>query len=139
MADNRVKESLFSLIIEGDSLQTEEIESALGLKATRIIRKGEVLNRLPMISAQADEWTYTVVLDSPEGVDTQLNLTLAQLILHQTELKQLAERCKVMLRLYVQSDYAQMSYMLMPETLQRLVAVGLPLYVSSVSWGEVRL
>ena len=43
----------------------------------------------------------------------------------------------VQLRLYVQSDYAQMSYRLMPETLSRLVATGLPLEVSSMSWGEL--
>ena len=43
----------------------------------------------------------------------------------------------VKLRLYVQSDYAQMSYRLMPETLSRLVATGLPLDVTSMSWGEI--
>ena len=43
----------------------------------------------------------------------------------------------VKLQLNVQSDYAQMSYRLMPETLSRLVATGLPLDVSSMSWGEL--
>ena len=37
----------------------------------------------------------------------------------------------------MQSDYAQMAYQLMPETMEKVVAIGLPLNVSSLSWGEV--
>ena len=40
------------------------------------------------------------------------------------------------LRMYVQSDKAQIAYRLMPETLAKLVATGLPLDVTSLSWGE---
>ena len=48
MANGReVNEGRFSLIVQGDGLPVEEIEKALGLQATRLIRKGEVLNRLP--------------------------------------------------------------------------------------------
>lgn len=134
---SRVNEARFSLMIEGDQLPMDEIERVLGLQATRVIHRGETLNRLPLIEATTDEWTHTVALTAPEGVDTQLNHMLAELILHQEELAALAKQWKVTLRLYVQSDYAQIAYRLMPETLQRLVAVGLPLDVSSISWGEV--
>ena len=138
MSDNsRVNVARFSLIVEGDGLPMDEIGKALELEPTRIIRKGDMLNRLPLIEASADEWTYTVPLTSPEGVDTQLNHFLAELILHQDELADLARDWKFTLRLFVQSDYAQIAYRLMPETLQRLVALGLPLDVSSLSWGEV--
>lgn len=139
MENSHVNEARFSLMIEGQNLPMEEIEAALELRATRVIHKGEVLNRLPLIKAPDDEWTHTVALVSPDGVDTQLNHMLAELVLHREELAQMAAQWKVTLRLYVQSDYAQMAYRLMPETLQRLVAVGLPLDVSSLSWGEVQL
>lgn len=135
--NSRLNTSRFSLIVEGDGLPVEKIGPALGLEPTRIIHKGDVLNRLPLIEAATDEWTYTVPLDNPEGVDTQLNHLLAELILHQEELAELAKEWTFTLRLFVQSDYAQIAYRLMPETLQRLVAVGLPLDVSSLSWGEV--
>ena len=135
--NSRLNAARFSLIIEGNGLPMDEIGQILGLAPTHIIRKGDTLNRLPLIEATSDEWTYTVPLTSPEGVDTQLNHFLAELILHQEKLAQMAETWKVTLRLFVQSDYAQIAYQLMPETLQRLVAVGLPLDVSSVSWGEV--
>lgn len=135
--NNRMNQALFSLIVEGENLPFDEIGAILCLEPTRLIRKGDVLNRLPLIEAATDEWTYTVSLDSPEGVDTQLNHFLAELILHQDELANMSRGWKFTLRLFVQSDYAQISYQLMPETLQRLVAIGLPLDVSSLSWGEI--
>ena len=138
MADTkRLETARFSLIVEGDGLPMDEISRTLELEPTRVIRKGDTLNRLPLIEAAADEWTYTMPLSSPDGVDSQLNYLLAQLILHQEALAELARDWKLTLRLFVQSDYAQIAYRLMPETLQRLVAVGLPLDVSSLSWGEV--
>ena len=137
MEKSRLTGARFSLIIEGDALPIGAIGEQLELEPTRIIHKGDTLNRLPLIEATADEWTYTVPLTDPEGVDTQLNHQLAHLILHQEKLAELAQKWKITLRLYVQSDYAQIAYRLMPETLQRLVALGLPLDVSSLSWGEV--
>ena len=137
MENSRLTGARFSLIVEGKDLPIKEIGEQLELEPTRIIHKGDMLNRLPLIEAPADEWTYTVLLTSPEGVDTQLNHLLAHLILHQEQLADLARDWKFTLRLFVQSDYAQIAYRLMPETLQRLVALGLPLDVSSLSWGEV--
>ncbi|MBQ2928998.1 MAG: DUF4279 domain-containing protein [Clostridia bacterium] len=135
---NPVGEGRFSLVMEGNDLPAAEIEQKLGIKATRVIRKGDVLNRLPLMTAETDEWAHTIELTNAESTDTALNDLLAQIIVHTGELKAFAERgIKVQLRMYVQSDYAQMSYRLMPETLSRLVATGLPLEVSSMSWGEL--
>ena len=135
---NPVGEGRFSLVMEGSDLPAAEIEQKLGIKATRVIRKGDVLNRLPLMTAENDEWAHTIELTNAESTDTALNDLLAQIIVHTGELKAFAERgIKVQLRMYVQSDYAQMSYRLMPETLSRLVATGLPLEVSSMSWGEL--
>lgn len=135
---NPVGEGRFSLVMEGNNLPATEIEQKLGIKATRVIRKGDVLNRLPLMTAETDEWAHTIELTNAESTDTALNDLLAQIIVHTGELKAFAERgIKVQLRMYVQSDYAQMSYRLMPETLSRLVATGLPLEVSSMSWGEL--
>ena len=51
---NTVNEARFSLIVQGDGLDVAMIESRLGLKATRMIRKGEELNRLPLVVAPQD-------------------------------------------------------------------------------------
>ena len=135
---HNVGESRFSLILEGDNLPAERITQELRLEPTRVIRKGDVLNRLPLMTAEHDEWARTIDLTNAESTDTALNDLLAQLIVQHAALKALADSgIRVSLRLYVQSDYAQMSYRLMPETLSRLVATGLPLEVTSISWGEL--
>lgn len=135
---HNVAESRFSLILEGENLPVEEINRSLGLEPSRVIRKGDVLNRLPLMVAECDEWTRTIDLTNAQDTDTALNDLLAQIIVHTGDLTSLATGgVSVKLRLYVQSDYAQMSYRLMPETLSRLVATGLPLEVSSMSWGEI--
>lgn len=137
---NPVGEGRFSLILEGNDLPAADIEKALNIQPTHIVRKGDVLNKLPLMIAECDEWGHTIDLTNSQNTDTALNDLLAQIILHTGELKGFAEQgISVKLRLYVQSDYAQMSYRLMPETLSRLVATGLPLEVSSMSWGEIGL
>ena len=137
MPESKVGEARFSLIIHGDGLSVENIESNLGLKATRMIRRGEVLNRLPLIEAPADEWVYTVSLTDPEGTDAEWNSLLSHLTSRKEALAALRESCSVTLRLYVQSDYAQIAYCLSPETMGKLVALGMPMSISSLSWGEV--
>lgn len=134
-----VNEARFSLIVHGDKLPVEEIETGLGLKATRLVRKGEELNRLPLIVATEDEWVYDVPLTAHHGTDTALNDLLALMVYKEELMNRLKSSYQVTLRLYVQSDYAQMAYQLMPETLSKIVATGLPLDVSSLSWGEVKM
>ena len=134
---NSVNEARFSLIVQGDGLDVNRIESSLGLKATRMIRKGEELNRLPLVVAPEDEWVYAISLTEPEGADGEWNALLSRLQERREQLNALKQTYQVTLRMYVQSDYAQMAYQLMPETMEKVVAIGLPLNVSSLSWGEV--
>lgn len=135
---NNVGVARFSLILEGDDLPAERITQDLHLEPTRVIRKGDILNRLPLMTAECDEWTRTIDLSNVDNTDTAMNDLLAQLIVQNAALKALMEiGIRVKLSLYVQSDFAQMSYRLMPETLSRLVATGLPLEVTSISWGEL--
>lgn len=139
MAESRVGEARFSLIIQGDELPVEAIEQQLALANTRLIRKGEVLSRLPLIEAETDEWLYAIDLTDPTGTDAHLAQLLKHLEDHKAALGALADSHQVTLRLYVQSDYAQMAYRLMPETLQRIAALNLPLSISSLSWGQLVL
>lgn len=139
MADHKVGEGRFSLILRGDTIPVARVEQLLALAATRVVRKGEVLNRLPEIVADTDEWVYSISLTTPEGADAELNSLLQHLESHAEAIHTLRETYQVELRMYVQSDYAQIAYCLMPETLRKLVAIGLPLGVSSLSWGEIAL
>ena len=66
-----------------------------------------------------------------------LNALLTDIDLHREALDAIAKTYRVTLRLYVQSDRAQIAYRLMPETLTRLTSTSLPLDVTSLSWGEI--
>ncbi len=131
-----VGEARFALILTGEQVPMDEAETLLELKPTRVIRKGEIINRLPEIAAATDEWVHGIPLYHPMDEEPELNELLGHLCQRKAALGRLRARCGVTLRLYVQSDYAQMTYQLVPETLQRLVELGLPLEVSSLSWGE---
>lgn len=137
MTKARVGEARFSILLHGDNLPVDKIESTLGLQATRMIHKGDILNRLPLIEAPTDEWVHSISMTEPDGADADLNALLTQLGGRMDALRALEHDFQVTLRMYIQSDYAQIAYCLMPETLKRLVALGLPLSVSSLSWGEV--
>ena len=82
---------------------------------------------------------YTVPLTEPEGTDAEWNSLLSHLESRADALAALRESCTVTLRLYIQSDYAQIAYRLSPETMGKLVALGMPLSISSLSWGEVAI
>lgn len=132
-----VGEARFSLIIRGERLPFEELSRTLALGKARIVHRGEVLNQLPRIEAPEDEWVYSLELTTPEGEDAALNGLLTSLDVHREQLRALCDAYRVTMRLYVQSDRAQIAYRLMPETLAKLAATGLPLDITSISWGEI--
>lgn len=135
-----VGNATFSLMIRGDALPFEDLQARLTLEGeVRTVRKGEELNRLPLIVAPEDELVYTIPLTVPEGEDPRLTEMLTQLMACKDVMAELTAAYRVNLRMYVQSDRAQIAYRLMPETLSKLVATGLPLDVTSLSWGEIRL
>lgn len=135
-----VANATFSLIIRGDELPFDALQERLALDGdVRKVRKGEELNRLPLIVAPEDELVWTIPLTEPEGEDPRLTEMLAQLVARKDVMAELTVAYRVNLRMYVQSDRAQIAYRLMPETLSKLVATGLPLDVTSLSWGEIRL
>ena len=59
---NSVNEARFSLIVQGDGLDVEKIECELGLKATRMIRKGEELNRLLELGEKYGKTAAQIIL-----------------------------------------------------------------------------
>lgn len=139
MEKTTVGEGRFSLMIRGDALQEQELAEKLSLTATGLIRKGELLSRVPRIEATEDVWVYEIPLTDPEGEDTALNALLETLLARRNFLEELTRRYRVVLRLYVRSNRAHITYRLMPQTLQKLTEIGLPLELSSLSWGEFGL
>ncbi len=124
-----------SLMVSGENVDFDAVSSDLGLASTDTRTKGELLNKLPPIVCEQDCWAYEIELANNEGLDPRMHALLQQLEKNGPALARLRERYDVILRLYVQSEYAQIFYRLMPDTLARLAGIGLPLEVSVVSWG----
>ena len=80
MEKTTVGEGRFSLMIRGEALQKQELAEKLSLIATGLIRKGELLSRVPRIEATEDVWVYEIPLTAPEGEDTALNALLETLL-----------------------------------------------------------
>ena len=126
-------------MITGSGMDMDKISGMLDMQPTRVIYKGDLLNRLPEIIANEDEWILITQLENPQGRDDILGGLLKKLISKKKELSEIAEFGQVRLRLRVQSDYVEVSYSLMPETVKLMCELGLPLDISTVSWGEVGL
>ena len=138
-AKRNIAQARISLIIHAEKLDFDNLTAQLGLEPTQTLRKGDVINRLPLIVAETDEWLHTIALTQPEEEDVALNALLKVIGDHAGAVEALRGKASVLLRLSVQSDYAQIAYSLMPETLRKLAATNLPLQVSSLSWGELHI
>lgn len=134
----KLDESRFSLIIAGQGLPMDALTDAVGMNPSKVIREGDVIARIPSpVIAEKDQWMYSVPLSNDMGTDEVLNAALVHLAGRREALLELAARYTVTMRLFVKSDMARMVYDLTPETLQNLCAVGLPLEISSMSWGQL--
>ncbi len=126
---------VLSLMISGDGVDFTAVSRDLALESTDTRTKGELLNKLPPIISEEDCWQHEIELADNEGLDPRMHALLTALENASAALAVLRAKYAVTLRLYVQSDYAQIFYRLMPDTLSRLALIGLPLEVSMVSWG----
>ena len=134
---SNLSDAKLALLVTGTELPMEELNRLLELKPTRVVRKGDLINRLPEMFAEEDEWVYALQLSAPSGTDMAMVQFLEHLTRHRDSIHQVKKLGRVTLRLFVQSDYAQMTYNLTPATLGWLAGINLTLEISSLSWGEV--
>ncbi|MBQ8161370.1 MAG: DUF4279 domain-containing protein [Clostridia bacterium] len=134
---SRINHASIALLVTGREIDAQKITELLEMEPTRVIHEGDLLNRLPEIRARDDEWMYVLQLEKPKGRDETLLGLLQHLMDKKAELQEIRDFGAVALRLTVQSNRAQMAYSLSPDTIEALHRVGLPLDVSSLSWGEV--
>ena len=66
-------------MVIGANLPLDEITNTLGIEPTKLIRQGDILNRLPLIVAGEDEWIYAQELESPQGRDEIMRTILEKI------------------------------------------------------------
>lgn len=126
-----------SLIIKGDDLDFDLIEETLKIEVSEKRRRGEVVNRT-IGAVQSDFIRFNEKVSGKYNPDKTLISLLNKLMDHEVFLKNLSQRAAVFINCYVQSDYAQINYVLSVETLNKIAQLGIGLEISIFSWGGVK-
>ncbi len=126
-----------SLIIKGDDLDFGLIEETLKIEVSEKRRRGEAVNRT-IGAVQNDFIRFNEKLSGKYNPDKTLISLLNKLMDHEVFLKNLSQRAAVFVNCYVQSDYAQINYVLSVETLNKIAQLGIGLEISIFSWGGVK-
>ena len=125
-----------SLIIRGMELDFENISREIQVQPTRMGRKGEPSGKGNRIFPN-DFWSYEIEADGNSMADEIFNQLLLMLAPMKAFLQSLQAVSEVCIRLFVQSDYAQIGFDIQPVTIVKLAELGLRLEVSILSWGGV--
>lgn len=125
-----------SLIIEGDNLDFDLIEETLEMEATQKRKKGEMVNSI-IGKMQYDLLCFDERGEGKYNPDAVLIILLNKLENKNVFLKDLSQKARVYIDCFVQSDYAQIYYMLSAETLHKIAQLDIGLGTSIFSWGGV--
>lgn len=126
-----------SLIIKGDDLDFDLIEETLKIEVSEKRRRGEVVNRT-IGAVQNDFIRFNEKMSGKYNPDKTLISLLNKLMDHEVFLKNLSQKAAVFINCYVQSDYAQINYVISVETLNKIAQLGIGLEISIFSWGGVK-
>lgn len=126
-----------SLIITGDNLDLDLIEDTLNIKASEKQKKGEIFNSI-IGEVQYDFIRFDEKMYGKYNPNETLIILLNKLIENKNFLKDLSKKACIYIKCYVQSDYAQVNYMLSPNALNKIAQLGLGLQISILSWGGVK-
>lgn len=122
-----------SLIIHGDIGTHPDLDILKNYGIVEYRKKGELISKvLPRLEHDAFSFTYKV----SEYSEEELNVFFDSMKLIDI-CKYKNKGCDVNIRLFIQSEYAQIQFSLPQKIIHRIEELGLDLYVSILSWGGV--
>ncbi|WP_138753543.1 DUF4279 domain-containing protein [Paenibacillus sinopodophylli] len=125
-----------SLLIRGDDLNKESISNGLNLNPTNYILKGQQIKKTKF-KAPKDIWTYEVKLVNEELPNTVLYNLISKLKHSKNYIINTSFE-DICIRLYLQSDLAQIYFDIEPNVLKELAELKIRFEVSILSWGGGR-
>lgn len=125
-----------SLIIRGSDLPLIEIQKNIPIEPSKIILKGDKFEKYPN-ETLFDLWILDLEFENSANIDETLNKLLTIISPYTHYFRQLSSQNDVIIRIYIQSDYAEIGWQLHPDTIQKLAATHLELEFSVLSWGGV--
>lgn len=126
-----------SLIITGNKLELDLIAETLKIEVSEKRRRGEIFNRV-IGEVQRDFIRFDEKMNGKYNPDKILATLLNKLMDNEDFLKNLSKNSSIYIKCYVQSDYAQVNYVLSAKTLNKIVQLGIDLEISVLSWGGVK-
>lgn len=126
-----------SLIVTGEDLELDLIEETLKMVASEKWKKGEIFNSI-IGEVQSDFIRFNEKTSGKYNPNESLIILLDKLIDNEVFLKKLSEKAYIYITCYVQSDYAQVNYMLSAKALNKITQLGIELEISTLSWGGVK-
>lgn len=125
-----------SIIIKGNNINFEEMDSDLSISASRIIREGEVVSKVIGKNTN-DIWIYEEKYTNNEELNKIIVKFLDNSFINCDALIKYNEIYDVIIKFFIQSDFAQMDIVLYPLTLKKLAKMNIKFNISILSWGYV--
>lgn len=126
-----------SLIIRGNKLNFVEIEENLNIKPSRIVRHGEIISKT-IGESQCDVWVLEMGIDENVLPDKALESLLSTIMSAKAYLQSIANYADLVIKCYVQSDYAQIHFDISPNVLRTLAEFDIKFEISILSWGGAK-
>lgn len=123
-----------SLIITGESLNFDEIEKKLNMKASQKTQKDDFINNV-IGKSQFDLIRFNKKMNDEIIPNETLNDLLDTIFFQKKFIKKLRASCNIYLKCYVQSDYAEVNYRITSDTMKKIFKLNIDLEISVLSWG----
>lgn len=123
-----------SLIIKGETLDFNEIEKSLGLKASKKYTKGKIVSKVIGVN-EFDLIRFDKKMIESQSLDRTLELLLNEILPNKEYIKIMQKECEIVLKSFIQSSNAQVRFDITPDNLARISQLGIKLEVSILSWG----
>lgn len=125
------------LVIRGGNLNLAEIEKNLQIKPTRLVKKGEVLCDV-VGKSQYDIWVVEKEIDENRTPAEALKSIITMISPSKEYLQSLTCFAELIIKCYIQSEYAQINFDISPDILKDLAHMNIKFEISILSWGMVK-
>lgn len=126
-------EGEFILNISGDNLDFLFIEEKLGMKADKIVKKGDIiaLGRPAPVSV----WAHIKRVDEGMSFETEFKNFLQELCTKKNSLQELSATEEIEIKCYIRSESGQFGYEMDKEMIKLLNEIGLSVEFDILSFG----
>ncbi len=126
-----------SLIIKDNSLDFKEISNNFNLENITITRKGDIISNA-FGEAKYDTWLYQLKIDVNENINDAFKRFIKSIANAKEFIKLIVLEHDICIKLYLQSDFAQIGFELSSDVINSIAGLNLKLELSILSWGGVK-